>query len=151
MARKRLKHPAPCGGARSGSGRPRKLDKDKWGQITCVLRHDTIARLKAGAESRFFGDFLQHHLDRYPLPTRAQYLAIRKDRLPAAWQFYGKYPKTPVRQLSSVHPDQLKGNYRNEHFRSQVALHMALAQISEEEAIKRIRKFDRRDRKVAAT
>jgi hypothetical protein len=32
--------------------------------------------LRAGANSKHFGDFLQSHLDRYPPPTREQYLAL---------------------------------------------------------------------------
>src|ERR1700759_1588689 len=54
---------------RRPGGRPPKPDKDQWGQITCVLRHDTIERLREGADSKHFGDFLQAHLDRYPPPT----------------------------------------------------------------------------------
>lgn len=61
---------------RHPGGRPPKLNKDEFGQITCVLRHDTIERLKAGADSKHFGEYLQHHLDRYPPPTREQYLAL---------------------------------------------------------------------------
>src|SRR4029077_17009961 len=57
-------------------GRPPKLDKDKFGQITCVLRLDTIAMLRAGANSKHFGDFLQAHLDKHPVPTRSEYLAM---------------------------------------------------------------------------
>lgn len=71
------------GGPRPGSGRPAKADKSKWGQITCVLRKETILALKLGAASKHFGDFLQHHLDRYPLPNRDEYLAMlnRVDRV----------------------------------------------------------------------
>jgi hypothetical protein len=57
-------------------GRPPKPDKAHFGQITCVLRHDTIERLRAGSGSKHFGEFLQAHLDRYPPPTRTQYLAM---------------------------------------------------------------------------
>ena len=66
------------GGARANSGRRKKTEEDKeiWGQITCVLRRDTIAKLRAGAASRFFGQFLQLHLDRFPVPDRATYLAL---------------------------------------------------------------------------
>jgi hypothetical protein len=78
---KTLKKRSP-GGPRSNSGRPRKTDKDRWGQITCVLRHDTIAQLRAGAAGRFFGEFLQQHLDRYPLPTREEYLSLSLQRRP---------------------------------------------------------------------
>lgn len=57
-------------------GRPPKVNKDLWGQITCVLRKDTIERLKEGAGSKHFGEYLQHHLDRYPVPNREQYLSM---------------------------------------------------------------------------
>jgi hypothetical protein len=143
---KKRKHSAPRGGARSNAGRPQKLGKDKYSQITCVLRTDTIAQLKAGADSRFFGEFLQKHLDRYPLPSRAQYLAIEKDNLPASFEFYGRYPRgTPSPAASEP-----KRNYRDEKFRERVALHMAVAQISEEEAVKRLRKFDRNEKPTSA-
>jgi hypothetical protein len=56
-------------------GRPEKLDKQLYGQITCVLRKETIQQLKAGAKSRFIGEYLQSHLDRYPLPTHEQYVS----------------------------------------------------------------------------
>jgi glycine/D-amino acid oxidase-like deaminating enzyme len=41
-----------------------------------VLRKDTIAKLKegCGGASKHFGQFLQDHLDRYPLPDRETYL-----------------------------------------------------------------------------
>lgn len=70
------------GGARRHSGRPPKIDKEKFGQITCVLRQDTIDRLREGADSRRFGEFLQDHLDRYPLPTRENYLALLRRGVP---------------------------------------------------------------------
>lgn len=62
------------GGARPNSGRPKRDDKT-WGQITCVLRKDTIAKLRAGCggASKHFGPFLQDHLDRHPLPDRETY------------------------------------------------------------------------------
>jgi hypothetical protein len=62
--------------AKHFSGRPAKPDKDQFGQITCVLRLDTIERLRKGADSTRFGEFLQHHLDRFPPPSREQYLAL---------------------------------------------------------------------------
>jgi hypothetical protein len=53
-----------------------------WGKVTCVLRLDTIAQLKAGvgsnAKNPQFGQFLQRHLDRYPLPTYEQDQALLK-------------------------------------------------------------------------
>jgi hypothetical protein len=81
------------GGARAKAGRPPKLDKDIYGQITCILRHDTIAQLREGADSRFFGEFLQQHLDRFPLPTREQYLLTRDGRKPFGRSSYPKLPK----------------------------------------------------------
>lgn len=57
-------------------GRPPKLNKEQYGQVTCVLRLDTIERLKEGAGSKHFGEFLQEHLDRCPPPTREQYLSL---------------------------------------------------------------------------
>jgi hypothetical protein len=68
------------GGYRPRAGRPFKVDKDQWGQVTCVLRHDTIDMLRAGAASNRFGEFLQEHLDRYPPPTRQEYLALQQGR-----------------------------------------------------------------------
>lgn len=67
------------GGPRPNSGRPPKQDKDNYVQVTCVLRKDTVAALKAGAggKEKFFGQFLQFHLDRFPVPTNEEYLAIR--------------------------------------------------------------------------
>jgi hypothetical protein len=69
------------GGARPNSGRPPKDPNwaDNWGQITCVLRKDTIEKLRQGAGGkndgkRFYGKFLQHHLDKFPLPTRQAYM-----------------------------------------------------------------------------
>jgi hypothetical protein len=63
------------GGARPNSGRPRK-DPNIWGQVTCVLRRDTIQKLKdgCGGASKHFGQFLQDHLDEFPLPSRELYL-----------------------------------------------------------------------------
>jgi len=69
------------GGERKNSGRPPKPNKEAWGQITCVLRKDTIEKLHAGAGGgKFFGAFLQHHLDRYPLPSFEDYCAWLKRR-----------------------------------------------------------------------
>jgi hypothetical protein len=81
------------GGARQNSGRPPKQDKEIWGQITCVLRHDTIEKIRAGAGSRFFGEYLQDHLDRYPPPDRATYQA-RLNREPLIVKI--KRRKVPV-------------------------------------------------------
>jgi hypothetical protein len=60
-------------------GRPPKLDKNQYGQITCVLRLDTIELLREGANSKHFGEFLQDHLDRYPPPSREQYMSIAQN------------------------------------------------------------------------
>lgn len=67
------------GGARPNSGRPRKVNPEDFIQVTCVLRRDTVEQLKAGAggKQKFFGAFLQFHLDRYPIPSHEEYLAMR--------------------------------------------------------------------------
>ena len=57
-------------------GRPPKADKDEWLQVTCVLRKDTVEALRVGADSKHFGEFLQHHLNRYPPPNREAYLSL---------------------------------------------------------------------------
>jgi hypothetical protein len=70
-------HPSGSGrgGARPNSGRHPKIDKELWGKITCILKKETIARLHTeGGE--YFGEYLQHHLERYPLPSRAEYRAL---------------------------------------------------------------------------
>jgi hypothetical protein len=38
-----------------------------------------VERLKAGAggKGRFFGAFLQYHLDRFPLPSNEEYAALK--------------------------------------------------------------------------
>jgi hypothetical protein len=61
------------GGARLGSGRPRKPENML---VTVSLRRDTVAALKAGAGGEHFGAFLQDHLDRYRPPTREEYLRL---------------------------------------------------------------------------
>ena len=68
------------GGHRPHAGRPFKVDKELWGQVTCILRRDTIEMLRAGAASNRFGEFLQEHLDRYPPPTREEYLMLQQGR-----------------------------------------------------------------------
>ena len=67
------------GGARPNSGRPRKVNPEDYIQVTCVLRKDTVDQLKAGAggKQKFFGAFLQFHLDRFPIPSHEEYLAMR--------------------------------------------------------------------------
>lgn len=70
------------GGARKGAGRPTaKLDPENWTQVTCFLRKTTLAALREGAGSRYFGDFLQDHLDRFRLPTREEY-KLSKEGVP---------------------------------------------------------------------
>lgn len=64
------------GGARKGSGR-KKLQRENWAYITCILRKDTIAKLKAGGGGLYYGEFLQWVLDRYPIPSREYYEAIK--------------------------------------------------------------------------
>jgi hypothetical protein len=64
------------GGSRLGAGRKGKPDKDAWGYVTCSLKKDTIKRLREGANSIYIGEFLQKHLDRYQVPTRAEFLAL---------------------------------------------------------------------------
>jgi hypothetical protein len=81
------------GGARPNSGRPRK-DPNIWGQVTCVLRRDTIQKLKdgCGGASKHFGQFLQDHLDEHPLPSRELYL--HKQEIKA------------IRARAAAHPDR---------------------------------------------
>jgi hypothetical protein len=81
------------GGARPNSGRPRK-DPNIWGQVTCVLRRDTIQKLKdgCGGASKHFGQFLQDHLDEFPLPSRDLYL--HKQEIKA------------IRARAALHPDR---------------------------------------------
>jgi hypothetical protein len=76
MPRKSKPKKAQHGGPRQNSGRPRKEDQDNYTQITCVLRNDTVAKLRAGG-GKFFGSFLQSHLDRFQLPTHEDYVAMK--------------------------------------------------------------------------
>jgi hypothetical protein len=70
----------PNGNARlTRLGRPPKADKEQWIQVTCVLRKDTVESLRAGADSKHFGEFLQAHLNRYPPPSREQYLSLNQN------------------------------------------------------------------------
>ena len=86
--------------ARPNAGRKPKPHKEDWGQITCVLRLDTIRALKEGAGSNRFGEFLQAHLDRYPLPSRLEYLAVREQT-----RVFTTYPSPAKRSNHSL--DQL--------------------------------------------
>ena len=79
-------------------GRPQKIDKDLYGQVTCVLRLDTIERLKDGADSKHFGEYLQHHLDRYPPPSRAQYLALTQGQT----QYYTMFKRKRIPVLMAA-------------------------------------------------
>jgi hypothetical protein len=81
------------GGPRPGSGRPLKPDRDKFGQVTCVLRHDTIDRLREAATppdaplNKYFGEYLQWHLDQYPpldWQTWQAFLAVSPRRITQA-------------------------------------------------------------------
>jgi hypothetical protein len=82
------------GGPRPGSGRPLKPDRDKFGQVTCVLRHDTIERLREAATppdakelNKYFGQYLQWHLDQYPpldWQTWQAFLAVSPRRVTQA-------------------------------------------------------------------
>jgi hypothetical protein len=63
------------GGARPGSGRHPNPDKAGWVKITCLLKRETVATLhREGGD--YFGRYLQHHLERYPLPTKEEYVAM---------------------------------------------------------------------------
>lgn len=55
------------------------MNPEDFVQVTCVLRRDTVDKLKegAGGKHKFFGSFLQFHLDRFPIPTHEEYLAMR--------------------------------------------------------------------------
>jgi hypothetical protein len=83
------------GGARANSGRRPKEHQEDLGKITCMLRRDTIEKLREGAGGRFFGEFLQRHLDRYPLPDRATYIAL-KNRRPIVIKMRGRNIPTIV-------------------------------------------------------
>jgi hypothetical protein len=85
------------GGFRRNSGRPKKVNPDNYVQVTCVLRKDTVEQLRAGAggKQKFFGAFLQFHLDRFPLPTHEEYVAMR-DNLPMTKTLGPKRRNIPV-------------------------------------------------------
>lgn len=72
------------GGTRPGSGRPRDPEAHLKEQVTIVLRKDTTARLREVAQSKFFGELLQWHLDRHPLPSREEYCLHRYNRAASA-------------------------------------------------------------------
>ena len=95
------------GGPRPNSGRPPKLDKDQWVEANVRLRRDTVERLREGAGSKLFGKFLQEHLDRFPPPSRAQYLAsaesYRKFRTPAS-ELAARRAERERKRLESLTP-----------------------------------------------
>jgi hypothetical protein len=64
------------GGARPGSGRHPNPDKAGWVKITCLLKRETVETLHREG-GNYFGQYLQHHLERYPLPTKEEYEALR--------------------------------------------------------------------------
>jgi hypothetical protein len=41
-----------------------------------MLRSDTVERIRQGAGTRYFGVYLQHHLDRFPPIDHESYLAL---------------------------------------------------------------------------
>jgi hypothetical protein len=108
---KRISRPAR-GGARPGSGRKPKLDKERYATVNVVLRKDTVAKLRAAvAPGRWYGDFLQRHLDRYPLPTRdldkalqlqAKTLPLRKAAFPAGKRSPRTLQKDILRRFRAV-------------------------------------------------
>lgn len=71
-----MKKLKPRGGARPGAGRHADPQNKAKVQLSCHLRKDTVAALRAAAGSRFVGDVLQWHLDRNPIPNRETYLAF---------------------------------------------------------------------------
>jgi hypothetical protein len=100
------------GGARTHAGRPPKLDRENWGRVTCILRKDTIDRLREGSDNgRFFGEFLQFHLDRFPLPTRTQYLSIRRHGF-----------KPPRIRAALPRPEELTADEKQLPYRDRLAL-----------------------------
>lgn len=111
------------GGPRPGAGRKRYSEERKaqWGRITVVLKHDTIKALKAGADSRFVGEFLQHCLDLHPPPSREQYLAYdparhvakTKTAEPAAPAEKPPRVATTIRQALLQVKKNLKGSGRH--------------------------------------
>jgi hypothetical protein len=62
----------PHGGPRPNSGRKPKPDKASRLQVTCVLQRDTVERLRNSAtppgkaQTKYFGEYLQWHLNFYP-------------------------------------------------------------------------------------
>lgn len=73
---KKKKKPS-LGGHRDGSGRKPKENKDDYAQITVILRRETVEKLRAAGGGKF-GQFLQFHLDRHPLPTLDEYRYLRE-------------------------------------------------------------------------
>lgn len=92
--------------ARPKAGRKPKPNKEDWGQITCVLRLETIRALREGAGSNRFGEFLQAHLDRYPLPTKEEYSVASKH--PKVIVTYPSAAKHADRRLEKLSPEDRK-------------------------------------------
>jgi hypothetical protein len=72
--------PTKLKNSRHPGGRPPKLNKEEWSQVTCVMKKTTIEKLRTAAGSKHFGSLLQFHLERYPPPTREQYLALTEHK-----------------------------------------------------------------------
>jgi hypothetical protein len=64
------------GGLRQGAGRRPRADAEEWGRMHCILKLKTIQALRDGAGAKNFGEFLQWHLDRHPLPTHEVYQCL---------------------------------------------------------------------------
>lgn len=69
------------GGFRPGAGRKPNLERQaEWGRVNCILKLKTIQALRDGAGAKNFGEFLQWHLERHPLPTHEVYQNILANR-----------------------------------------------------------------------
>jgi hypothetical protein len=103
MHNNKKKPRAAHGGARTHAGRPKKQDAHLYTTISCVLRTETVEKLRAGADSRLFGPYLQWILDRTYLPSHEEYMAamerkplpiiLRKRRVPAIVSVGSRQPK----------------------------------------------------------
>lgn len=83
-----------------------------------------IKQLKDGAGGgRFFGDFLQRHLERFPPPTHAEYLALVKQ------------PPKRIRTMSAARASVLK-----ERAEQRARLMAAFAKVNWDEVNDRTRK-----------
>lgn len=110
------------GGPRAGSGRPHIPEKREplldekgrpvlnkkgeplsrltaeWTQLTVTLRRDTVERLRAGAGKLFVGDFLQFHLDYYPILSHEEYQRYKD----APWKLVTAKFVTPLKGAKPV-------------------------------------------------